>query len=153
MLGPAEDRLGKPGRCVRAAVLAACAVAAAACASPGAPPRAQSPRAPAPPAARALARGVCGTASRPPGYRHVIWIWLENHSYGQVVGNPAQAPFVARLARACGVATNYHNLTHPSLPNYAGATSGLPLTRLAPLDGDCNPVPGCTIAAPSIFSQ
>jgi phosphatidylinositol-3-phosphatase len=149
MLGGAEVRLPMPGRRVLAAVLAACGLATAACAGPGAPP----PRALSSSAARVLNRGICGTMTRPPAYRHVIWIWLENHSYGQVAGDPAQAPFLARLARQCGVATNYHNLTHPSLPNYVGATSGLPLARLGPFEGDCDPVPGCTTGAASIFGQ
>jgi phosphatidylinositol-3-phosphatase len=149
MLGRAEVRLGKSGRRVLAAALAACVLAAAGCAGTSAHP----PRALGPSAARALARGICGTVTSPPAYRHVIWIWLENHSYSQVIGDPARAPFLARLARQCGVATNYHNLTHPSLPNYVGATSGLPLAKLGRFDADCDPVPGCTTAAASIFGQ
>ena len=29
------------------------------------------------------------------------------------------------MATECGLATNYHDVTHPSLPNYIAATSGL----------------------------
>jgi phospholipase C len=48
---------------------------------------------------------------------------MENTPYVDVIGS-AQAPFANALARECGLATNYHNLTHPSAPNYLGATSG-----------------------------
>ncbi len=30
----------------------------------------------------------CGTASAPRQYRHVIWIWMENHQRNQVIGDP-----------------------------------------------------------------
>jgi hypothetical protein len=60
----------------------------------------------------------------------VIWIWMENRSYGTIVGPPgstaaARSPFLnGTLAHDCGLATNYHNVAHPSLPNYIAATSG-----------------------------
>ena len=66
---------------------------------------------------------ICGTAHGPVRYDHVIWIWMENTPYVDVAGSP-QAPFFNALAGECGQATNYHNLTHPSAPNYLGATSG-----------------------------
>jgi hypothetical protein len=66
---------------------------------------------------------VCGTERGPVHYDHVIWIWMENTSYDDVIGS-AQAPYVNALAGECGLATNYHNLTHPSAPEYLGATSG-----------------------------
>jgi len=53
----------------------------------------------------------------------VIWIWMENHSYGEVIGSPS-APYLNALADECGLATNYHAVAHPSLPNYVAATSG-----------------------------
>ena len=40
-----------------------------------------------------------------------------------VIGSSA-APYENQLANACGLATNYHAVTHPSLPNYIAATSG-----------------------------
>jgi phospholipase C len=57
------------------------------------------------------------------------------------------------LASECGLATNYHNISHPSLPNYMAATSGLAYSGIAKFDGDCNPVPGCTTTAKGIFAQ
>jgi phospholipase C len=56
-------------------------------------------------------------------YDHVIWIWMENHSFDQVIGNSA-APYETQLAQACGTATDYEEVGSPSLPNYIGATSG-----------------------------
>src|SRR6266496_2339248 len=79
----------------------------------------------------------CGQV--PPGsvsYSHVIWLWMENQSYEQVVGSNS-APYLNSLARACGLATNYHNITHPSLPNYIAATSGLSGQALQPFRSDC----------------
>lgn len=79
---------------------------------------------------------------------------MENRSYSDVIGSPS-APFENRLAAECGLATNYHNVTHPSLPNYIAATSGLAPGSLGPFRSDCDPAPSCS-AGPrvaSIFSQ
>jgi hypothetical protein len=100
----------------------------------------------------AAASGPCGTLASPPRYTHVIWVWLENQSYNTIIGS-AKAPYVNSLAAECGLATNYHNITHKSLPNYVGATSGLGYRALARFDGDCSPLPGCVTSAPSIFGQ
>jgi hypothetical protein len=107
---------------------------------PPAPPRGPSPADP------------CGTTQAPATYSHVIWIWMENHSLGTIIGS-SQAPYLTRLAAKCGLATNYHNITHPSLPNYIAATSGLGYSALAPFTLDCSPRPGCTTSARSIFAQ
>src|SRR5439155_7991149 len=56
-------------------------------------------------------------------YEHVIWIWMENHSYHQVIGSGA-ALYENSLAHQCGSATHYRSVASPSLPNYIGATSG-----------------------------
>lgn len=65
---------------------------------------------------------ICGTR-QVAHYTHVIWIWMENTSFDPAVGTP-QTPFTNTLASECGLATNYHNITHPSAPNYLAATSG-----------------------------
>ncbi len=64
----------------------------------------------------------CG-GERPDHYRHVVWVWMENKGRDAVMGSP-DAPFENRLARECGLATDYHGITHPSLPNYLAATGG-----------------------------
>lgn len=51
---------------------------------------------------------------------HVFVIVMENRSYDQALAGP----FTASLAAQYGVATNYHGVSHPSLPNYLALTSG-----------------------------
>ena len=94
----------------------------------------------------------CGTVSTAPTYKHVVWILMENHSYNTVIGS-SDAPYINSLASECGLATNYHNVTHPSLPNYIAATSGLDLASLDPFTGDCNPTGSCTTNTEGIFAQ
>jgi len=48
---------------------------------------------------------------------------MENKNYSSIVGSTA-APYLNSLAGQCGLATNYHAITHPSLPNYIALTSG-----------------------------
>jgi phosphatidylinositol-3-phosphatase len=70
------------------------------------------------------AGSACGSKSGPPAtFAHVIWIWMENHSYPEIIGG-SSAPYINSLARVCGLATNYKAVAHPSLPNYIAATSG-----------------------------
>ena len=133
-------------------VLAGSPAACAAAAGPAAPAVAASGAAAGPEAPAVAASGPCGTRATAPGYKHVIWIWMENHSYNAVIGS-SHAPYINSLAAECGLATNYHNVSHPSLPNYISATSGLGYSAIARFDGDCNPVPGCVTPAASIFGQ
>jgi hypothetical protein len=51
---------------------------------------------------------------------HVFLIVMENRSYGQALSNS----YVARLAAQYAAATDYHGVSHPSLPNYLAMTSG-----------------------------
>jgi phospholipase C len=94
----------------------------------------------------------CGLLAAAPAYRHVIWIWMENHSFDAVIGSSA-APYINGLATRCGLATNYHNISHPSLPNYIAATSGLGLSGLTAFRSDCSPSAACSTSASSIFGQ
>ena len=71
-----------------------------------------------------LPQRLCGTAKKHPRrWKHVIWIWLENAPYGEILGNRT-LPYVNRLAQRCGLAVDYRAVSHPSLPNYLAATSG-----------------------------
>jgi phospholipase C len=99
-------------------------------------------------AVSACGRVAPGSAS----YSHVVWLWMEYHSYEQVIGSRA-APYLNSLATKCGLATNYHNITHPSLPNYIAATSGLSGQQLARFASDCDPNKKCSTRAASIFAQ
>jgi phospholipase C len=67
----------------------------------------------------------CGGLATPPPatYRHVVWIWFENRSYRDIVGNP-NAPYFNQLASSCGSATSFYNETHRSWRNYMVATNG-----------------------------
>ncbi|MGH3258615.1 MAG: alkaline phosphatase family protein [Streptosporangiaceae bacterium] len=94
----------------------------------------------------------CGTQSKAGTVKHVIWIVLENHSYNAILGS-SEAPYFNTLAKDCGVATNYHNITHPSLPNYIAATSGLTLSSLHEFLSDCSPSSSCDTSTKSIFGQ
>jgi phosphatidylinositol-3-phosphatase len=103
--------------------------------------------------AQAATPPMCGgMAGRPVAVTHVVVIVLENHSYGQIVG-PAgstaarQSPFVnGTVARRCGLATNSHAITHPSLPNYLAITAG----TNGGISSDCT---GCWTSAHNIFGQ
>jgi hypothetical protein len=102
-----------------------------------------------------LADQPCGWLAKAPAYRHVIWIWLENKSYRDIIGS-GQAPYLNGLTRECGLATNYRNVSHPSLPNYLAATSGLARSvRGLPWMSylDCAPGVFCGTAAASVFAQ
>lgn len=48
---------------------------------------------------------------------------MENHSYDQIIGNP-QAPYINALAKQGAIATAYHAVAHPSLPNYLALAGG-----------------------------
>jgi phospholipase C len=58
------------------------------------------------------------------GPDHIFYIMMENHAYNQIIGNTQDAPFINRLASRNHLATNFHGVTHPSLPNYLAAISG-----------------------------
>ena len=77
---------------------------------------------------------------------------MENHSSSAIIGS-SQAPYFNTLAKECGLATNYHNITHPRLPNYIAATSGLSYSALRNFLPDCSPKAGCNTPANSIFGQ
>jgi acid phosphatase len=51
---------------------------------------------------------------------HVFVIVMENRAYEEAMAQP----YTADLARRFAVATNYHAVSHPSLPNYLALTSG-----------------------------
>jgi hypothetical protein len=52
--------------------------------------------------------------------KHVFAILMENKGYDQALGGEYMASLVSQYA----VATNYHAVAHPSLPNYLALTSG-----------------------------
>jgi hypothetical protein len=94
---------------------------------------------------------LCGWREAPPAtYKHVVWLLQENTSENDVVGN-GDLPFVNHtLVTQCGLATNYHNVSHPSLPNYLGLVSGR--VGGGPEAGTCGPGE-CPQRQQSIFDQ
>jgi hypothetical protein len=98
-------------------------------------------------AKRAGTRPCVGLRKPPARFRHVIWIVMENESYGGILGSP-DAPYLNKLAHKCGLAANFSAESHPSLPNYIAMTSGS--TQGIDDDGGPDEHP---LAVPSIFSQ
>ncbi|HYW28207.1 MAG TPA: alkaline phosphatase family protein [Gaiellales bacterium] len=89
---------------------------------------------------------LCGAGTTTP-ITHVVLIMMENTS-----ASTANAlPFVTRLRQHCGLATDYHAVTHPSLGNYIALTSGsIPRSIRGT---DCSPSSTCRSLHASIFSQ
>ena len=54
---------------------------------------------------------------------HVYLIMMENHGYGQIIGNP-NAPFINDWANKANLAQNYFGVGHPSLTNYLEIVGG-----------------------------
>lgn len=137
---------------VSAALLAACSSSAGsnATASPHSSVTAATSGTPTTPVSLPRPKNkLCGWMPvAPTRYKHVLWIWFENHSYNKIVGSSA-APYMNNtLGPKCGLATNFHNVSHPSLPNYLGATSG----RTDGVARDCSPA-SCSSSSRSIFKQ
>jgi phospholipase C len=97
-----------------------------------------------------LARAPLGPSTQAPtrsgvAPHHLVVVIEENHSFGQIIGSPA-APFVNRLAARGILLTDYHAVTHPSLPNYLAILSG----GTNRIRSDCS---NCTIAGPTLVDQ
>lgn len=73
---------------------------------------------------------------------------MENRTYADVLGSGGNAPHLSAYARMCGLATNYHAITHPSLPNYLAAASG----SAGGVTSDCSPAE-CPQDRTSLFAQ
>ncbi len=76
---------------------------------------------------------------------HLIVVVEENHAFEQVIGS-GKAPFLNRLAAHGTLLTDYHAITHPSLPNYVALLSG----RTGRIRSDCT---GCTIPGRTLIDQ
>lgn len=100
--------------------------------------------------------GPCGmfSSSHPSTYTHVVWIWMENHPYNEIIGS-SQAPYINALANKCILSQQsaYDSPFSPSAPNYIAATSGRDESSgSAPGAGDCAPT-DCPDGDVSIFEQ
>ncbi len=131
--------LSRSGRAAARAVGAALLLALAACGgsgtgSAGSPAgQAASPSAgqAASPSAGQPASPSAGQGSGAPGTgaaavpepAHTVVVVMENHSYADIIGNPA-APFINTLAGRGALFTRSYSVTHPSEPNYLALFSG-----------------------------
>jgi phosphatidylinositol-3-phosphatase len=70
------------------------------------------------PSPAAIANPAPSPSPTPPA--HVFVIVMENRSYDQAISGG----YTAQLAAQYAVATDYHGVSHPSLPNYLAMTSG-----------------------------
>ena len=93
----------------------------------------------------AAARTATPSASAVPNFRHIFVIVLENHSYGDIIGN-AKLPYLNSLAKDYGLATASYSVTHPSLPNYLALTGG----DTFGVTSDCT---DCFVKAPNLVDQ
>jgi hypothetical protein len=58
-----------------------------------------------------------------PSLSHVFVIMMENHGYGQIIGNP-DLPMTNAFAGESNTASNYFAIAHPSLTNYLEIVGG-----------------------------
>ena len=105
----------------------------------------------------------CGSTdfTTPPAtYEHVIWIWMENKQYSQVIGNTTDAPYINKLEDRCASGSNYSDADPggPSLPNYLTASDGLD-HNVSPFTADCGApatVPSastCQVSGDNVWRQ
>lgn len=57
----------------------------------------------------------CADGAPPARYSHVVWIWMENHTWGSVIGNPS-APYITAMAHQCGTDANFGSENGGSSP-------------------------------------
>jgi phosphatidylinositol-3-phosphatase len=80
-----------------------------------------------------------------PAFSHIFVIILENHEYGDVIGND-DLPYLNDLAQHYGLATASYGVRHPSLPNYLALTGG----DTFGVTSDCT---DCFVDAPNLVDQ
>jgi phosphatidylinositol-3-phosphatase len=80
------------------------------------------------PSSATSAASTAGPHGLVPRFDHVVVVILENHAYGELVGQTG-APFLNQLETSAAVLTQSYAIGHPSEPNYlalfSGSTQGL----------------------------
>ena len=89
---------------------------------------------------------AAATTGSVPAFDHIFTIVMENHSYAEIIGNTAAAPYINQLAGQYGLAANYFAVTHPSLPNYLALTGG----DTFGITTDCTT---CFVGAPNLVAD
>src|SRR5919198_1359445 len=75
----------------------------------------------------------------------VMVLVFENHGYRQVIGS-SHAPYFNHLAHRYALATRYHAVSHPSLPDYLAMTGG----KTFGIRTNCT---SCSISAVNVADQ
>lgn len=96
-------------------------------------------------AAPTLANAQATPSPAAAAFGHIFVIVMENHEYGDVIGN-AKMPYLNDLAKRYGLATASYGVTHPSLPNYLALTGG----DTFGVTSDCT---DCFVNAPNLVDQ
>lgn len=74
----------------------------------------------------ATGQSPCGVTAAPSTLHHIVWIWMENRKYIDVIGN-TNAPYETQVAKQCGTSTAFYDNVLPSMPsgpNYLAYVSG-----------------------------
>jgi hypothetical protein len=99
---------------------------------------------------------VCRAASGVPLFSNVTVIVMENTSYSTLHDDsPKNSPYLHGLWMSAAYSTNYHGITHPSLPNYIALASGQPGVQSDGSDVACDCAPAgssCTSLLCNRFS-
>jgi hypothetical protein len=78
---------------------------------------------------------VCRAASGIPRFTGVTVIVMENTSLSTLMG-ATNTPYLSMLAASAASASDYHGVTHPSMPNYLALVSGMDASHIG---CDCDP--------------
>ncbi len=68
----------------------------------------------------ALAAQAESVSQSAPSFNKIMIVILENANYADAIAQP----FMAKFAKSGALLSNFHALTHPSLPNYIALTAG-----------------------------
>lgn len=77
---------------------------------------------------------VCRAPSGIPLFNHIFVILMENTSFS-TLDKSNNTPFIHQIKSKWAYGSDYHGVTHPSLPNYIALTSGSPQN----IECDCEP--------------
>jgi acid phosphatase len=78
---------------------------------------------------------------------HMIFVWLENKGYTQIIGSP-EAPYINSLVPQGTLFMNAHALSHPSYPEYIRFFSG---SSQGKHDDNC--ISGKPYYTPNLYTQ
>src|SRR5712692_9260595 len=67
---------------------------------------------------------VSAAAASSPNFDYVVTIFLENKGINDTYNCGGNCTYITSLANTYGLAESYSALTHPSMANYIGMTSG-----------------------------